>query len=251
MANRPPTTRRTGVVLTIAGLLILTGCTRSNPTDTSQARSTDPYGSVSPSPLASTAAQENALASKIPLDGNELIPLHWKFPKTVGKDEAPAVLAARRTAAAYTLLHTFGDPSAWAPILYAVQKEPMKDIYDRVATRKTLPWQERVVGPVWLWVMKVQRASPDTVIVHQCEDGGWRGSVGAPRTQYEPGAGRLFETTVSLLDYPDGKRWKTTGYEIVGDKRSDRHLFSQCTTWASTHTTTEGWTLPPEPTATP
>jgi hypothetical protein len=253
MTNRPPTTRRTGVVLTIAGLLTLTGCTRSNPTDTSQARtrSTGPYGSVSPSPLASTATQENALASKIPLDGNELRPLHWRLPEVVDPEDRPAVLAARRTTAINELLYTFDNPSEWAPVMYAVEKDPLENIYAEASTQKTNPWQERSIAPVWIWVMKVQRASPDTVTVYQCEDGGWTGSVRVPRTQYETGFGRLFETTVSLLDYPDGKRWKTTGYEIVGDKRSDRHLFSQCKTYANSHTTTEGWTLPPEPTATP
>jgi hypothetical protein len=234
-------------------ILFIAGCTAGSPSvpSTNPARSTDPYGSVSPSPLASTATQENALASKIPLDGNKYAPLHWRLPAKIEAEDAPALLAARRTTALDSLLFSFENPSVWAPALYAVEKNPFEETYAKVSTRKTHPWSERIVGPVWIWVMKIQRNSPRTVTVHQCMDQGWSGAVRRSINHFEPGAGRLFETTVSLLDYPDGKRWKTTGYEIVGDKSSDSHLFSRCKTWAATHTTTEGWTLPPEPTATP
>jgi hypothetical protein len=99
--------------------------------------------------------------------------------------------------------------------------------------------------------MKIRRNSPDTITVHQCVDTGWTGAVRSPRTEYQPNTGVLYKTTVSFLTCPDEKRWKSTGYEIVGREGTDGYLFPQCDDWSTTHTTTEGWTLPPEPTTTP
>jgi hypothetical protein len=242
---------RPGVLALVLALGLLAGCTGtpSEPVPGTVSASGSP--SPTPSPTPSTVAQENALASRVPLDGTDLRPLHWRLPAVKASD-APAVLAARRATAVDVLVYSLPSPAEWAGTQLAVlQVDTDTDLYQDVARTTSQPWEARPVGPLWVWIMNIHRESPDRVSIHQCRDFGWAGTVGDPMTKNWRLSGEVNHLVISRLShYPDGSRWKVTDFDITGGKNADRYQ-KQCKAWAATHTTTEGWTLPAEPTTTP
>ena len=191
------------------------------------------------------------MASVVPLKGTDLVPLHWRLPATKDSDAA-AVLAARRATAVDALVYSIPSPAEWAGTQLAVlQVDTDTDLYQDVARATFLPWKERAAGPIWIWIMNIHRESANRVSIYQCHDEGWLSSAGEPRTSRDMTLGGVEHLVVSRLShYPDGSRWKVTDFDITGGPDEDRYL-KQCQAWAATHTTTEGWTLPPEPTTTP
>jgi hypothetical protein len=236
------------VLALTASIGLLAGCTGSTPTPPP---ATSPSTSPTPSPTPSTVAQENALASRIPLNGTDLVPFHWRLP-TVKTADTPAVLAARRATVFSDVAYSTPSPAHWTGAQLAVEDlEATDDLYRHLAEATSRSWKNREAGPVWIWIMNIQRDSPDRVSIYQCRDLGWIGTAGNPVTKKWRVSGAIDYLVVSKLShYPDGSRWKVTEYDITGGPDEDRYL-KQCRAWAATHSTTEGWTLPPEPTTTP
>jgi hypothetical protein len=237
---------RRGISLLVLAVGTLTGCSGNS---TEQDPHPSPtVTSPAPTPTPSTVAQENSLAARIPLDGNELRPLHWRLPAVKASD-APAVLAARQATALFEITFSGPTPAEWAGAQLAVEdlNAETSQVYQHVAETTFLPWEKRMASPVWVWIMNIHRESADRFSIHQCLDLGWSGTVGKPRTARDMTLGDINHLTVSRLShYPDGSRWKVTSFDITGGKDADRYQ-KQCKAWADTHTTTEGWTLPPEP----
>jgi hypothetical protein len=241
-------TPRKAALALVLSLGTLAGCTQtpSEPPPATPSSSSSP--SPTPSPTPGTVAQENALASVVPLNGTDLVPLHWRMP-TVKTADAPAVLAARRASALDALVISTPSPAAWAGTQLAVlQLDTDTDLYQDLAHTTFLPWKKRSAGPIWIWVMNIHRESADRISIYQCKDRGWIGTAGNPVTKKWRVSGVIDHLVVSKLShYPDGSRWKVTEYDITGGPDEDRYL-KQCKAWAATHSTTDGWTLPPEPT---
>jgi hypothetical protein len=229
------------VLALTASIGLLAGCTGSTPTP-------PPATSPTPSPTPSTVAQENALASVVPLTGTDLVPLHWRLP-AVKTADAPAVLAARRAIALDVIAFSIPSPATWAGTLLSVQQlDTDTDLYRLYAETKSTAWKKRSAGPVWIWAMNIHRESADRVSIYLCRDRGWTGTAGNPMTKKWRVSGVIDHLVVSRLShYPDGARWKVTDFDITGGPDED-HYLKQCKAWAATHSTTEGWTLPPEPT---
>jgi len=246
--ERTGSRRRTGARFPAAALVIpvtgvlLAGCSQgSGPAPTAPP-------SLTPSPTASTATQEEALASRIPLDGDRLRPLHWRLPENVPTDRADALLAARRWIALNQYVFSTARPKLWATTLAAVEKftpdqfeSERKDLID-------LTWEERSSGPIWIWIMDVTEKNTDTVTVTACIDDAWAAQVDKQDDERSYGGVGVDVATVSRLgEHPDGQRWKLTRYEIYPDPEIRAKKNGRCEAWAATHTTTEGWTLPTAP----
>jgi hypothetical protein len=255
----PTTAALPRIAVLVVSLGVLAGCA-GTPSEPSPTRHSFNGSTVPrPSPTPSTIAEENALASKVPLNGNSLVPLHWRLPSIKGSDAA-AVLAARRATAVDDLIYSIPSNAAWAGTQFAVE-QISSDLYKLYAQDTLTPWKKLSAGPVWIWIMNVHRETPDRLSIHQCTDSGWNGSAGGPGTKKRDRDGSVERLVVTRLShYPDGARWKVTDRDYMGDTYASRQQKNQypktqyqkqCKAWTATHTTTGGWTLPSEPTNTP
>jgi hypothetical protein len=241
-ARRPGPGRCATAAMAAVVVRLLAGCSgNSDPA---------PVGSPSltPSPTASTVTQEEALASQIPLDGDKLLPLHWRLPQNVPTDQTTPLLAARRMIALDQYIFSTAKPRLWANTVLAVEKISPEKFNSRKEKLIDKPWERRASGPIWIWVMGLKKKNPDTIDVTVCLDNAWASEV---RKQDDKraygGVGANVVTVSRITDYPDGERWKVTRYDVYPDPEHKTGNQERCEAWAATHTTTEGWTLPTAP----
>jgi hypothetical protein len=222
--------------------MLLAGCSG----DSDPAPTVSP--SLTPSPTASTVTQEETLASQIPLDGDRLRPLHWRLPQNVPTDQAAPLLAARRLIALERYIFSTARPRLWANTTLAVEKISPKEFESRKEELIDQTWEGRSSGPVWIWVMGLQKKDIDTIDVTACIDNAWGAEVSKQDDKRAYGGVGADVVTVSrITDYPDGERWKVTRYDVYPDPEHKTGNQERCEAWAATHTTTEGWTLPTAP----
>jgi hypothetical protein len=228
------------VCVTCFGLLA--GCDNGSG-DSSSPKASSPAPLVTPT----TAQQVSDLTKEIPVDGNAMIPLRWRL-LTV-KDpalEAP-LLVARQYITVRRILYTDEYPSRWLPHLLAVGEEPSQRHVKSILKYDPLPWEKRLIGPSWIWIMATKTEGAGKVLINYCVDDGWQGSPRIPPTR-RMRTGGVGSVEVSLLkDFPGGPVWKVTKLWPSDRQAVNKPYVKECVAWWKAHTSTEGWTIPATP----
>ncbi|MDQ1295252.1 MAG: hypothetical protein QG608_3137 [Actinomycetota bacterium] len=223
----------------ITGFGLLAGCDSDSGTS-SHPRTSSPEPLVTPT----TAQEVRDLTKEIPLEGNAMVPLRWRL--LTLKDpalEAP-LLAARQYITLRRILHTDEYPSRWIPHLLAVGEEPSERHVENIQKESPLPWEERLIGPSWIWIMTAKTEGTGRASITYCTDDGWQGKPAVPPTS-RMRTGGVETVEVSLLkDFPGGPVWKVTKLWPSDRLTINKPYVKQCTAWWKTHTSTEGWTVP-------
>jgi hypothetical protein len=200
-----------------------------------------------PPPTPTTANEVRELTQRIPLDGNAMAPIRWKLPALKAPALKEPLLTVRQYLAVQRFLYTQENPSFWIPHLMATGTEPAESAREEILASSPLPWDQRLIGPSWIWIMNARMASAEKTQITYCADYGWQGKPAAPPTRHM-GTGGIETLEVTYLkDYPGRPIWKVTDYWPLDEDPFNRPYVKQCEAWQATHTSTEGWTIPAAP----
>jgi hypothetical protein len=214
--------------LTAAGLVVwlLAGCTGADPSR---------LGEPSPAPWGPDLTDEEAFA-RIPLEGTEVVRLHWRLPDLDDEDPAAAaVLAARRFQSLGYYRNSQATPDADAYLYQWVATERMIRVHypDGRPADPDSPGLGASSGVVWIWVIEVEQPWPSEVFVHMCKDIGWHGgeNLELPKRAYRASLETLW---VRRTVDDDGQvRWKVNGVNPNSRSELGPELGQRCTEWAT------------------
>jgi hypothetical protein len=134
-------------------------------------------------------SDEQAFA-RIPLGGTAGSPLSWESPAAGDPELAGAVLTVRRFRALDYHTNTSSNGTDSYLYRWVATERAMEVRYPDGLPGPGGSFSRPARGPVWIWVVGTERSSRG-VVVHTCEDRGWRGTAaGGPA--HLPRANRAF-----------------------------------------------------------